>query len=160
MTTLVELLRPGLRAVCVGINPSPVSVAAGHYYQGKLGKRFWQRLKASGVVGPLRPGCEDSDAFEDGMGFADLLRYPSANARSIAMRELRAAVPDFERRIAATGCKRLIFVFGAAYRAAAPYLEACGYELLRMPSPFAARRDVEAQLAKLREILGASARRT
>ena len=29
--TLADLLRPGLRAVVVGINPSPVSVAAGHY---------------------------------------------------------------------------------------------------------------------------------
>ena len=39
--TLPEYLRPGLRAVFVGLNPSPVSVAAGHYYQGKLGRRFW-----------------------------------------------------------------------------------------------------------------------
>lgn len=30
--TLEDLLRPGLRAVCVGINPAPVSVAAGHYF--------------------------------------------------------------------------------------------------------------------------------
>lgn len=28
--TLCELLRPGLRAVLVALNPSPVSVAAGH----------------------------------------------------------------------------------------------------------------------------------
>jgi hypothetical protein len=42
--TLADLLRPGLRAICVGINPSPVSVAAGHYYQGQIGRRFWQRL--------------------------------------------------------------------------------------------------------------------
>ena len=32
--TLADLFRHGLRAVVVGINPSPVSVAAGHYYQG------------------------------------------------------------------------------------------------------------------------------
>ena len=38
--TLEDLLRPGLRAVCVGINPAPVSVAAGHYYQGRLGQAF------------------------------------------------------------------------------------------------------------------------
>jgi len=42
--TLKELLKPGLRAVFVGINPSPKSVKHGHYYQGKLGKRFWNRL--------------------------------------------------------------------------------------------------------------------
>ena len=30
--TLADVLRPGLRAVVIGINPSPVSVAAGHCY--------------------------------------------------------------------------------------------------------------------------------
>ena len=30
----------------VGLNPSPVSVAAGHYHQGTLGRRFWARLGA------------------------------------------------------------------------------------------------------------------
>jgi len=39
--SLEDLLRPGLRIVCVGINPAPVSVAAGHYYQGRLGQGFW-----------------------------------------------------------------------------------------------------------------------
>lgn len=29
--TLEDLLRDGLYAVCVGINPSPVSVETGHY---------------------------------------------------------------------------------------------------------------------------------
>ena len=38
--TLKELLRPGLRAVFVGINPALISVDCGHYYQGRLGKRF------------------------------------------------------------------------------------------------------------------------
>ena len=33
VATLEDLLRPRLRAVCVGINPSPVSVEAGHYYR-------------------------------------------------------------------------------------------------------------------------------
>jgi len=34
----LDLLRPSLRAVCVGINPAPKSVAAGHYYQRLFGK--------------------------------------------------------------------------------------------------------------------------
>jgi hypothetical protein len=40
--TLEDLLRPGLRAVAVGMNPSPKSVAAGHYYQGKYGQTFFR----------------------------------------------------------------------------------------------------------------------
>jgi TDG/mug DNA glycosylase family protein len=48
--TLEDLLRPGLRAVCVGINPAPDSVRAGHYYQGKLGQQFYGRLRRAGVL--------------------------------------------------------------------------------------------------------------
>ena len=36
--TLEDMLAPGLRAVCVGINPAPRSVRAGHYHQGTLGR--------------------------------------------------------------------------------------------------------------------------
>jgi ribosomal protein L21E len=46
--TLEDLLRPGLRAVCIGINPSLVSVAAGHYYQGRLGKLFFSAFRKWG----------------------------------------------------------------------------------------------------------------
>jgi TDG/mug DNA glycosylase family protein len=39
--TLPDLLRPGLRLVVVGINPSLYSVAVGHYY-ARPGNDFWR----------------------------------------------------------------------------------------------------------------------
>ncbi|MBV8564647.1 MAG: hypothetical protein JO273_04225 [Methylobacteriaceae bacterium] len=57
--TLRELLRPGLKAVFVGINPSRVSVDAGHYYQGKLGRRFWDRLQQYRITTTLPKRGED-----------------------------------------------------------------------------------------------------
>jgi len=48
--TLEDLLRPGLRAICVGINPAPTSVRAGHYYQGRLGQGFYERLRKAGLL--------------------------------------------------------------------------------------------------------------
>ncbi len=153
--TLRELLRTGLRAVVVGINPSPVSVKAGHYYQGRLGKQFWQRLQQAQIVRDLTPGCEDEDAFAQGLGFADLLRYPTPNAREIRRRELADAVPELTRRLRPTGCSRLLFVFKTARDAAAP-LSTQGFELLSMPPPFAPRADVAKLLAALRVQLGPS----
>jgi double-stranded uracil-DNA glycosylase len=47
--TLEDLLRPGLPAVCVGINPAPASVTAGHYYQGRLGQGFYERLRRARI---------------------------------------------------------------------------------------------------------------
>jgi hypothetical protein len=54
--TLEDLLQPGLRAVCVGINPAPRSVRAGHYYQGNLGQRLFSRLSEAEVLPPGRGG--------------------------------------------------------------------------------------------------------
>ncbi len=75
--TLKELLRPGLRPVLVGINPSPISVATGHYYKGRLGQRFWGRLQSAGIASDLSMGLEDDAALEQGLGFADVVRRPT-----------------------------------------------------------------------------------
>ena len=50
VVTLAGLLRHGLQAVVVGINPSPVSVAAGHYNHGKSGQRFFAYLTRAGFA--------------------------------------------------------------------------------------------------------------
>ena len=36
----------------VGLNPSPVSVEAGHYHQGRLGRMFWARLVKASILPP------------------------------------------------------------------------------------------------------------
>jgi hypothetical protein len=72
--TLEDLLHPGLRAVCVGINPSPVSVHVGHYYQGQLGQRFLDRLRRVGLLVGDSDGYEDDALFAAGVGFTDIVR--------------------------------------------------------------------------------------
>lgn len=86
--TLEDLLQPDLRAVCVGINPAPPSVAAGHYYQGRLGQQFFRRLREAGVL-DRESGFDDDFAFANGVGFTDIVKRPTATAR-----DLRAA--EFE----------------------------------------------------------------
>lgn len=85
--TLEDLLRPGLRAVCVGINPSPVSVAAGHYYQGRAGQRFFGRLRTAGVLPAATRGHEDDIAFAAGVGFTDIIKRPTPNAKALPAAE-------------------------------------------------------------------------
>jgi hypothetical protein len=48
--TLADLppARGGL--LFVGLNPSTVSVHAGHYHQGRLGRLFWRRLIKAGIL--------------------------------------------------------------------------------------------------------------
>jgi hypothetical protein len=53
--TLEDLLRPGLRAVCIGINPAPTSVRAGHYGPPPIAaRRREQRECSNGVKLPTQ----------------------------------------------------------------------------------------------------------
>ncbi len=80
--TLEDLLHPGLRAVCVGINPAEVSVAAGHYYQGRDGQRFLSRLAVVGAL-PEGSGWEDDRAYAKGIRFTDIVKRPTGRAESL-----------------------------------------------------------------------------
>src|SRR2546427_10744030 len=50
----------------VGLNPSPVSVEAGHYHQGRLGRMFWARL----VKATILPPRTSPEAADDTLGAA------------------------------------------------------------------------------------------
>ncbi|MSO64924.1 MAG: hypothetical protein EXQ85_03830 [Alphaproteobacteria bacterium] len=146
--TLQEFLRPGLRAVFVGINPSPVSVANGHYYQGTLGRRFWRRLPNYGIVGPLPESRQDEFAFGLGFGFADLVRRPTASAKELSRHELATGAREFVLRLEGIGGARpiVVFVFAKAAEIAAPMLGQRMYCTIRMPSPYAKREDEAKQM--------------
>src|SRR6476620_8694872 len=59
----------------VGLTPSPVTVEAGHYHQGTLGRRFWTRLGRAGII-PSEVAAVDADdaLVAAGHGITDLLK--------------------------------------------------------------------------------------
>jgi Uracil DNA glycosylase superfamily len=75
--TLADLLPAHPRAVCVGINPAPTSVAVGHYYHGPQGQRFFARLIQATLLQPIRDGFEDDAAVASGIGFTDVVKRPT-----------------------------------------------------------------------------------
>jgi TDG/mug DNA glycosylase family protein len=85
--TLEDLLRPDLGAVCIGINPAPRSVRAGHYYQGNLGQKLFARLREAGIMPPGRGGWQDDEAFAAGVGFTDIVKRPTARAPDVRAEE-------------------------------------------------------------------------
>lgn len=112
VVTLADLLRPGLRAVVIGINPSPVSVAAGHYYQGTLGQRFFAALTQAGVLPSGGEGSfEDDRAFAAGLGFTDLVKRPTSRAASLPTAELEHGRALLEDRLGQLQVPRVIFAF-------------------------------------------------
>src|SRR5436853_7491224 len=76
--TLADLPPLRNRLLFVGLNPSPVSVAAGHYHQGRLGRTFWRRLVSAGIL-PKATQIETADdaLMATGHGITDLLKLPT-----------------------------------------------------------------------------------
>jgi TDG/mug DNA glycosylase family protein len=159
--TLADLLRPALRAVVVGINPSTVSVEAGHYYQGTLGKLLWRRLRAAGLLSEdARPGREDDDAFAAGIGFTDIVKRPSARAHSLTAAEfahgreaLHAKLAEAEPGLVIFTYKKTATVLGGQFagHGFVPGFAVAGIPAFVMPGPYAKADVAAAGIAELRE---------
>jgi double-stranded uracil-DNA glycosylase len=158
--TLEDLLGPRLRAICVGINPAPTSVAAGHYYQGRLGKQFFARLRDAGLL-PNRPGWEDDLGFEQGIGFTDIVKRPTARASEISNEEFEHGRDLLRAKIEVARPQLVIFTFkktaeilfgpnagngliGGHWLGGSP--------IFVMPGPYAPRPQVVARLSELRRL--------
>ena len=76
--TLADLPPLRDRLLFVGLNPSPVSVRAGHYFQGRLGRMFWERLMVAQIL-PRDTVIETADdtLVAAGHGLTDLHKVPS-----------------------------------------------------------------------------------
>jgi TDG/mug DNA glycosylase family protein len=147
----------------VGINPHPVSVAAGHYYQGRLGKRLWRRLERAGLLEDPIPGAEDEAFARAGHGLTDLVKRPTAAAAEIGQAELRDGVDALRAKVRQWRPGLVLFAFKESARqvlgkavapGAGPALEGAATFLLS--GPYAPRAEAERIDRELREALGQS----
>lgn len=164
--TLADLPPLRDRLLFVGLNPSPVSVAAGHYFQGRLGRAFWERL----IVAQILPRDTPIETADDmlvaaGHGLSDLRKVPSARDTATDS-ELRAGVGPLWQKIAIWRPAAVVFVYKRAAEIAAgrsltePWGQLVGVALsgrpcFLMPGPYAPSAEVAAGLNLLRN-LGAS----
>lgn len=150
----------------VGLNPSPVSVAAGHYHQGRIGRRFWGRLARAGII----PPDTDLDAADDalvaaGHGITDLLKRPSARDEANDA-ELTAGVGPLWQKIAVWRPAAVVFIYKRAAEIAAgrrlaepwgvlPSVALAGRPCVLMPGPYATREQVDEGVNLLGNLLSA-----
>ncbi len=102
----------------VGINPAPISVRAGHYYQGSLGKRLWKRLQLVGLLADATPGREDDSFVEAGNGLTDVVKRPTRSASEVTRQELAAGAERLRARVREWRPALVLFPFQAAAHAA------------------------------------------
>lgn len=112
--TLADLFPSPVQAVCVGINPAPPSVAAGHYFQGRQGQRFYARLRQAGIIGDCPAGAEDDAAFAAGIGFTDVVKRPTARAHEVFPEEMRHGVDLLRAKLEQVSPPLLVFPFKQA----------------------------------------------
>jgi TDG/mug DNA glycosylase family protein len=164
--TLADLPPLRNRLLFVGLNPSPVSVAAGHYHQGRLGRTFWRRLIAARIL-PKDTQVETADdaLLAAGHGITDLLKLPSARDTA-SDADLTAGVGALWQKIAIWRPAAIVFVYkrAASIAAGRPLTEKwgqlagvalAGRPCFLMPGPYAPREEVDEGLNFIRN-LGAS----
>jgi TDG/mug DNA glycosylase family protein len=142
----------------VGLSPAPRSVAAGHYYQGRLGRRLWQRLAHAGLLTDAVPGSEDDAWVTAGHGLTDLVKRPTASASDLERDELQEGALELREKVRAWQPGLILFVFKEAARVAlgSPVSPGTGPSLEGVPTfllsgPYAARNDSDRVNAKLRQ---------
>ncbi len=164
--TLADLPPEPGRLLFVGLNPSPVSVAAGHYHQGRLGRAFWRRL----VTATILPPGVDLDVADDaliaaGHGITDLLKLPSPRDEADAA-TLRAGVGPLWQKVSVWRPAAVVFVYKRAAEACAgrPVPEPWGHvdglalaarPCFLMPGPYAPREAVAEGLNVIRNLRSA-----
>ncbi len=99
--TLADILAPDLVCVFVGLNPSPVSVTAGHYMRGTLGRQFWSMLDHYGILPlPTDGRLPDEVLLENGFGFTDLAKCPSPRAISLTREDVATGRETLREKVA------------------------------------------------------------
>ncbi len=161
--TLVDLPPERARLLFVGLNPSPVSVTAGHYHQGRLGRTFWRRLMLAGVLPPGTPVETADDALvAAGHGITDLIRAPTP--RDVATdAELTAGVGPLWQKVAIWRPSAVVFIYKRAAEITAgrslvekwgqlPGVALAGRPAFLMPGPYAPVEEVDEGVNFLRNL--------
>jgi TDG/mug DNA glycosylase family protein len=164
--TLADLPPVRGRLLFVGLNPSPVSVAAGHYHQGPLGQRFWRRLVTARILhsDTIIESADDA-LVAAGHGITDLIK--DVTERDVASdAALTAGVGPLWQKVSIWRPAAVVFVYRRAAEIAAgrhltePWGQLQGVALagrpcFLMPGPYAPRDEVDAGLNLLRNLAAA-----
>jgi TDG/mug DNA glycosylase family protein len=112
--TLADLPPLRDRLLFVGLNPSPVSVEAGHYHQGRLGRAFWGRLMQATILpGDTDLGAADDALVAQGHGITDLYKEPSPRDDAPDA-VLRAGIGPLWTKVAMWRPAAVVFVYKRA----------------------------------------------
>ena len=93
-----DLLRPGLKLVFCGYNPSLASGRSGYHYAHPV-NRFWRVLFAAGITDRLYRPEEDELLLEHGIGFTNLASRPTRRADELTWEEIQTGAETLRAKL-------------------------------------------------------------
>ncbi len=91
--------------------PAPVSVAAGHYFQGRQGQMFWNRLKEYGLLTVPDSVQPDEVLLAHGYGLTDIAKAPREFGIEPSAAEYRAGLDRILGLVATLRPRVTLFVY-------------------------------------------------
>ena len=110
-----DLLRPGLKLVFCGYNPSLTSGRSGHHY-AHPGNRFWRVLFAAGITDRLYRPEEDERLLELGIGLTNLAPRPTRRADELGAEEIQAGAAALRAKLDRLRPKAVAYTGVGVYR--------------------------------------------
>jgi mismatch-specific thymine-DNA glycosylase len=97
---LPDYLRPGLRVVIVGFNPSIYSATVGHYY-ARPTNQFWKCLNESGLLpqGVSLGPWDDSRLPLFGLGLTDVVKRPTRSCNDLRASDYESGVIKLREKL-------------------------------------------------------------
>jgi TDG/mug DNA glycosylase family protein len=93
-----DLLKPDLKLLFCGYNPSLISGRTGYHY-AHPGNRFWRVLFAAGITDRLYRPEEDSQLLNLSIGFTNLCPRPTRRADELTREEIRAGTEALRAKL-------------------------------------------------------------
>jgi uracil-DNA glycosylase len=111
--TLKDILpfEPGLDMLFIAKTPTPISVNVGHYFQGRQGRMFWNKLKDYSILSVPFGEFEDDNLLENCYGITDIVKVPRGYGNEPTEQEYQAGLKRIIDLIHEHSPKVIVFVY-------------------------------------------------
>lgn len=111
--TLADILPPDekLKILFIAKTPAPVSVNAGHYFQGKQGRMFWNKLSEYDILKVPHGQFEDEYLLINSYGLTDIVKVPRDYGNEPSEKEYHNGLSRILHLITKHEPKVIVFVY-------------------------------------------------
>lgn len=113
--TLADILPENgkIEILFIAKTPAPISVEAGHYFQGKQGTMFWNRLAEYNILKVPNGDFADNHLLKNNYGITDIVKVPRDYGNEPSTEEYKLGLNRILTTIDKLQPKVIVFVYKA-----------------------------------------------